>query len=81
MNNMKVQIKLQISNKIINTLARYMEGDYLESIYRTEVLSFKTEKPLEWLTDGRKIAFQNKMNENKDNEDLYKVESIGIINE
>lgn len=76
---MKVEIKLRVSNKAINALAGVLDPG-LESIFSTEIISFETKEPEKWITDERKTAFQNKMNEAEKGNLLYEVESVAIIN-
>lgn len=74
---MKIEIKLQISNKAMNSLARVMEPT-LESIFRTETICFESQEPEKWTTYERMVDFEKKMNEDMNDGMLYKVESIAI---
>lgn len=77
---MKIEIELQKIDKTLAGLVNAMGDNDFEAILTTEIISFDSQKPEEWFSEERKIAFENKFNEELGNENIsYKVLSIKKI--
>lgn len=78
---MNVEIKMRVTNKTINAIAKIMEPT-LECIFTDlHTICFETKDPNGWLSEGRKEAFEKKYNEEMDGGDIYYiVEKISVTN-
>ena len=78
---MKVEIKMRVTNKAVNAIAKVMEPTLEHISTDLHTISFETQQPTEWLTPERRKAFEDKYNEVRGGGDVYYlVDKISITN-
>lgn len=78
---MKVEIKMKVTNKAINALAGVLDSGLERISTDHHTIVFETQQPQEWLSEERKIAFEEEYNKELGDENIYYfVDKISITN-